>query len=504
MNGDLDYNVFNENVLPYQASAFWEIFINQFIFNNNIGMIEYFNSGDTNNGSIPHDNSRKSIYNDDSVLNRIEWFKDLLCFIFEMLDNSTDFHPKFDILNQDSWNSNNNKNNWQQILINIVNDVKSDENRKTKIIKLIDVMFYDFKKEFLHNGLGILCVDNNFLNGHLFSAIYNAIFLHNDKFNNSLKPQLNHIPAQLVRLLILTVNFIVECESGFGITLKCLHFDASKTSVQRIITELKTFHIDKYWTENWSKVHELFTNKRINTNGLTTTEIGCLKLWTNDHFYKIIKKGHRCGATCHFRSISMQIRNALIKLKQHSQFSSFSQGIMKHIYCGVADVFVPAPKNLNNLHENDLSIANPSMQIQISDTYEEFPFLTYDTFTSFSNNASVALWFAGLSEHRINEANATRGILFVMDFEDLVLNPELMHGSIEWLSDFGGESEILVGPCKLRIHRLDKDKWDQYWPKNIDRDRYPGIELFRVELMASEHISSIRKLKEQATKTWSH
>ena len=617
LNGKLDFNTFNKNVLPQQARVFWETFINQFIFNNDIGMIKYLNHKWTNNNnhnikfdsnnvhlladkdSKSNDNSKFMMndeklenngYDDDSILNRVEWFKDLLCFVFEMFDQVKKVHPKYDILDQDSWESKDNNHNWQETLQNIVNDVKSDQDRKFKIRAMIGVMFHNFKTEFFENAQYTSLINKHYdtWDTFLFSAVLKAIMIHNysnasvgtsnihsannvmfkaitlvvsdvrkyleqlqtsnaasgaesqPSHNDDVTEELHkaqfcravwkHIDnamlvllandnmsnITLMRLLIITMNFIVECESSFDTHVKCLDFNPNEKTKQKLLKELQKFKIDTLWKQNQSSVSKIHKNPKLNAAKLSRKEISCLKLWTNENACNIIKQRHRRGETCHFRNVSEQINKALTKLKRHSQKlmenepNNAPESGIEHVYSGIADVFVPIDSkaninNLNNLHVNDpknrTSVEQFLLQfkdrfnVNNSDTFDEYTYLTYDTFTSTTENPVVGLAFSS-SSHTSQPRNKFRGVLFVMNFAAMHSSPGLIHGSISWLSDFDNEREILVGPCRIRVHPLEKAKWDTHWPKSIDRKKYPGIELFRVQLIPLGHVSDlIRKLK---------
>ena len=143
---------------------------------------------------------------------------------------------------------------------------------------------------------------------------------------------------KLMRLIIITANFMVECESKFDTNIKCSNYWELKTNEERLFNEMKNNGIyniyeskidiieeryesdrnkameninDKNGNEKESKSGEIICTK------LTKEEIGCILLWTMDNICSEIKQYHRKGRTCKYRYFCSFIMSALEKLKYY-------------------------------------------------------------------------------------------------------------------------------------------------------------------------------------------
>ena len=148
LDGVLPFDLFNKHVLPTDSSQFWSLFVKNFLENDKINIM----------------------YNDCNSKNKIEWFKQIIKLIEEMVDTMS-IGSNFDILEIDrTWQDNGDgnhgtngkdgnintnimninddgdkKSNWQQTMRDIINDVKTDKaNRKQTVRSTISVMFDSF------------------------------------------------------------------------------------------------------------------------------------------------------------------------------------------------------------------------------------------------------------------------------------------------------------------------------------------------------------------------
>ena len=267
----LDFNIFNKHVTLKHQAQFWDQLLNEFIFNNdeNIDVNKMYGKN----------------------INKEELFKDVICLIYQMVE-STHHNSKFSLIDFDTWDENKNRNNWQGKLKQIFQDSITDNKRIKQVRKTVEIMFHSLREIYCPQKAQES--ESDFLVNRLFKAI----LTHNNHNEDKIKPILITMKLPLyakqnmnasnqtkdvvddydigaptrpifkheiwqplnrkllskmfnnngddvedltlMRMLILTVNFMVESEATLKTNIKCINFDEKENEDQRLENEIKT------------------------------------------------------------------------------------------------------------------------------------------------------------------------------------------------------------------------------------------------------------------------
>ena len=522
----LDLHYFNKHAMITNENKFWEQLLNNLIFNDD--------------KNIDVNKMYKNLQN----VNKSEWFKDLVCLIYQMID-TLNLHSKRKLIDDDKWSINDNKNNWQNNIIRMINDVITDKDgRKRRVLSVVKIMFSSLE------NLYTQCKNNNEIKNEsiiefILNRLMKAIMIHNyydpndtkqivvsaqlyarekrnddnkenDKLlsdektseilENTLKEQFkNQIWRKidrklmsimcgysddlenltLMRMLIITVNFMVESEATLKTNVKCIHYNHHATQQEQLINEMKINGIyNEYKKFEQSGKYDTLYNKNRNQamaeNKLSKTEIACVFLFTRTSISNQVKSAHRRGETCLYRCFSQQVVNSLKKLKYFDKQSNFKQ--LAYIYSGISSVtFDVSQQNETTIQKfiQNYCDRNLASQNQLVSTNKMDYCLVFDTLTSTSQNGNVAKQFS--------EMSLGGGVVLKINFPKIWDNEEILCGDIQWLSHYPVEHEILVAPCMIWIYKIDKEKYGEI--KNIRKD----TKVFGAELRRMGNVSLLLK-----------
>ena len=479
------------------------------------------------------------------MTNKVDWFKDFVCLISEMF-NTLDNHPLFDLINDKMWQT---KENWQDIICNMVSDATSDNARKNKIYNLISIMFDGWKSLYQKYCVANKAVINETFEKFIVNRLLRAVMLHNYYHNsvsndskqnkkqlvftmklanefdsddidatdskcqeiadNSLRQQfLNEMwkkvdrkamclmcnenddieNFKLMRLLVVTCNFMVECQGTLQTDIKCVNYDHQQSDEKRLICELKQNMLDENYDQIQPVVDLLYSRAR-NNNGklLNRLEISCIRMLSSTQVNDRIKPCHRRGETCKWRYFSSHVISGLRKLKNLDKIGENKLKQVRSVYTGISNVSFNVSERkssikqfLNQFCSGGLSQKNNSDKTRFSTNKIDYC-LSWDTFTSVSDNAQVALSFGK------SLFNQREGIVFDIDVPLMYQNENIIYGDISWISEYPNEREILVAPCMIYIFKMRKDKW----PKCCQKEN--KIEVFGAELRQLGNVSMLIK-----------
>ena len=157
----------------------------------------------------------------------------------------------------------------------------------------------------------------------------------------------------LMRLLILTMNFMVECESTLKGSIKCINYQPNIQKPKEILlNEMKINGIYQSYLSIQNEVSKYFNSKRNQSMGkhkLTKYEISCIRLWTQEDVCSKIKSSHRKGNSCQYRYFCQQILFGLKKLKYYDVTGTNKLKAIKYIYSGIANVKIDLSKNITTI-----------------------------------------------------------------------------------------------------------------------------------------------------------
>ena len=527
----LDLNYFNKNAMISNETKFWDQLFNNLIFNNDnklhvSKMYENLKHGD-----------------------KLEWFKDVACLIYQMV-GTLNLHSKRKWIDDSKWRMDDNNNNWQFNLKQIIDDViKDKDDRKARVLNLVQIMFSSFETLYLeckHNNQ----IKNETLTYFILNRLMKAIMIHNyydpndakqiviatelclyEKKSNQNDQQLlsdektseiveNGLKEQfknqiwrkidrkllsvicdnlddlenltLMRLLIITINFIVESEATLKTNIQCMHYNNRAKEEEQLINEMK---INKMYDEykkfqqsgKYDTLYDKNRNQAMAENMLTKMEIACIFLLTRTPISNQVKSAHRRGETCLYRCFSQQVINALTKLKYFDKQlqSNFNQ--LEYIYSGISlvtfDVSQQNETTIQKFIQNYCQKKN-----EIISTNKINYCLVFDTLTSTSEDAGIAKQFSEMSL-------GSDGVVLKIDFPKIWDNEDILCGDIEWISNYPHEHEILVAPCMIWIYEMDKDKYPEI--KNARKN----TKVFGAELRRMGNVSLlIKQLKEKMFK----
>ena len=528
----LDLNTFNKHVTLKNQTQFWDQLVNQFVFNNN----------ENNKVHKTYD----ALASDNNII--VEWFKDILCLIYQMV-NTVNLHPCFRLIKFDTLDSNKNENNWQGKLKNILSNLDSIDNgeRTKRVRRVAETMLHSLKE--IYDASTNTQQTQEPMSHFILNRLFKAILIHNNFNEDEVRPisfqvKLPQFTKQncnasdssealmraafkheiwqqvdkhlisvlfnkngdvedltLMRMLILTVNFMVESEATLNTNIKCINFDEKETDDQRLDNEIKTNGLYNDMDCNARKkvnmlsriVEQLYNDKRnvqMGVKMLTRNEITCIYLITRENVNKQVKSAHRRGETCKYRCLSYHIISGLSKLKHHDQSNNFEK--ISYIYSGISNVTfdinkVTQNKSIEKLLQTYLDKNKENYNI-LKLTNQTNSFLSLDTFTSTSEDVEKAREF---SEKFIGD-----GIILKIDFPKLWLNDSILCGDVSWISNFPHEQEILVAPCMLWIHKLDT---------NDKISKQKNTKVYFAELRRLRNPSMlIRRLKNEIAETAKH
>ena len=501
----LSLKYFNKNATKENTNAFWDQLLNNLIFN------------DDKNLNV------NTMYAKCSVNDKVEWFKDMLCLMYQIFDK-VGYHPLFDPLHRSKFHKNNNKNQWQEKLDAIVKDSKSNE-RLERVKHMVETMLDSFKD--IYNQ----CKDNNGINigneswhNFMFNGLLKAIMIHNycsdddspkqifmeeqlsrqmmsnmktNNLNESNWQQMRHNSPyatikndiwdrmdkqflsqlisnedcgedlSLMRLLVISVNFIIESDSTLKKKMKCYIRDGK----DNLIEEMKRNGIYKTYLANVKQIPKKSIHNKYDLNA---SQSACLYLWTNTNTCTQIKSAHRRGETCHYRHFCQCVREGLIKLRQHEDKTS-NVNELTNVYGGISCVTFDIE---NNRAQDIMSkiVEKINMTSSIDDC------MCFDTFTSSSRDPEIALKFSQMSVD-------SGGIVFVIDFTRMWNNPDIIFGDISSFFKVPSEGDIAIGPCMVKIDQeMDENEWPNFSGKIGNQTK-----VFKVELRKLSNVSLLMK-----------
>ena len=137
----------------------------------------------------------------------------------------------------------------------------------------------------------------------------------------------------LMKMLVLTVNFMVESEATIETNIQCCLNDdydekechimvnrfereKEKNKIYEFIQQFRAIATHKRLIDD---IYNDERNKKMGENKLTRDEIECIYLFAWDKFNTQIKNAHRRGETCSWRYMSLYIINGLKKLKKYEK-----------------------------------------------------------------------------------------------------------------------------------------------------------------------------------------
>ena len=287
----------------------------------------------------------------------------------------------------------------------------------------------------------------------------------------------------LMRLLVLTMNFMVECETILDMKIKCIDHDVQMTNFQRLEKEFKQqglhSNLVQFLKDNSKNIKTIYESKRnqnMKQNRLCPCEIRAIRLFTDDQICTKIKEAHRQGISCHFRNTCKLIYSGLFKLRHFD--SEFSDNMVKaykksyfenkpapSLYSGIRDVILDdatAPEK-QRLVGGDDSHDHENMNVNMYARNDEEYYWWFHTLTSASMSYKVAKQFS-------KSRSCSKSVMFEIKCLNLIEDKKLVYGDISWISKYPKEKEILFAPCMIHIFAINKPDFARAsdFPQNID------------------------------------
>ena len=276
----------------------------------------------------------------------------------------------------------------------------------------------------------------------------------------------------LMRLLILTMKFMVECESSLNTNIKCVDYQPiahnnKNITKQILLNEMKMNGIYQKYLSMQKNILNVYKSKRNQSMGkktkLTKYEIACIMLWTCGDICNKIKPSHRKGNSCKYRYFCQQIMFGLKKLKKYDSKFGTILAPVRFVYSGICNVKIDVNNYRTEMKQFIETHCNSTSKMVTNNKCEYC--MVFDTFTSTTTDFKTALAFSVIP----NVTNG--GIILEIEKTDLIMNDEILCGDISWISQFD-EKEILLSPCMIDIWKLDDKNWCDQYKQYIKRNNY--------------------------------
>ena len=307
----------------------------------------------------------------------------------------------------------------------------------------------------------------------------------------------------LMKLLMLLLNFFIECEGTMEYHLKCTKNiksdnkigDKLKLNSKRdkekfsysFYDELKKHGLEEEISKMVEKVNKIFESKENGTANLTKSEITAIRLFTVEKVNQVVKKCYFAGNSCEFRNFSLELRRGLTKVKRYDEtqyINSLGFENDTYVYCGL--------RNIHFNPEEDKSTMKKLMESSNDSNNENhingFMFHSY-TSTSTDPVTSFTTFCQQYPDDLIGG-----GVMIEIPYKELHRDPRTLFGDISWISEYEAEKEVLIGPCILNFHRTDipdtLDKYKHKFGELYDNDKSKHV-MVRATISARENIKYI-------------
>ena len=201
----------------------------------------------------------------------------------------------------------------------------------------------------------------------------------------------------LMRLLILTMKFLVECHVTFGINLSCVNGDKNAykkahPSQYPYHYEVKQHGFEQTMMEMQPTVFKLFTSQRNlqmrDGNMLTMSELTVIRLYTNESFNQMLNKYYFQGNSCQFRDTSVELLRAARKLMKNDtifdilKYRQYCQLMNQPcaLFHGLRDIYFDPNQYKSKL--NMIKLQNViKKELNLHDDHEDCCCLMFNKFT---------------------------------------------------------------------------------------------------------------------------
>ena len=247
----------------------------------------------------------------------------------------------------------------------------------------------------------------------------------------------------LMRLLVLTVPFLVECQTSMDVesNISCIWNN------QTISDEL-TNHSDELalrLKKIEPEIDRIYRCKRNKPNGkdymLSKEEVLAIRILTDEECCSAVKSCHKSGNSCAFRIISSYVMSGLSKLKNFD--TGFDIRQHKFLYSGLMNAEFDPNKfeTFASRVKNDGCTNDCVKYYKQSEDY----CLMYHTFMSTSVDFEVASEFCFPFDKE-------KSILFEIEASSLCEIIGLVYGDVSWISVFRREHEVLISPAMIDVY----------------------------------------------------
>ena len=187
-----------------------------------------------------------------------------------------------------------------------------------------------------------------------------------------------------------------------------------------------------------------------------------IRLFTNENFNTKLCSSHTIGNSCAFRNTSCLILQALEKLKLKDPEWDISkykkecdnQNIGCWLYRGMSDLNIKKELESNSNTKLNRLKSNRNVLNNFYDSNEDYCKIR-STFSSVTQDFRVAYNFA-------IPRDTKHGVILQINYKNLFGDRRLLFGDIGWISEHGGEVEILFGPSMFDIYGID-------YPRELQR-----------------------------------
>ena len=254
-----------------------------------------------------------------------------------------------------------------------------------------------------------------------------------------------------MRLLIITMKFLIECETSFDLNIKCI-----KPYTLKNIINHKKFRDIQYIQRLANETKGIYESPR-NYVGkqkklLTKEMIEAIRLYTIEPVCRHMKKAHFNADTCQYRDLCQYVLLGLKRLKNHDR-KDFNIRRYPRLYCGLKDVsfdqdsftttFEPLLQKLGKSTKTNPNRA-PENPLEFT--------IPWYSLMSTTPDRQVA---SNFSEY---EQKTNSSIVFRILKENLGATDNVLYGDITWISIYDDrEGEVLFGPCLL--HAIDNKEF---------------------------------------------